>query len=151
MEEITKAIGHIYRSLESISNQEFKTMGLANNLYAYLVRIDENPGIIADDLARELRTDKTTVSRGIKKLVERGLVYTVYEENDKKRKHLYVTEQGQASYRVVNAEHIYSERQLLAGLSEEEIGTLKKLLAVVDKNSDEEWKKVKQGYIRPYR
>ncbi|MBS0949012.1 MarR family transcriptional regulator [Weissella minor] len=150
MEEIIRQIGHIYRSLEFISNTEFKSMGLGNNLYAYLVRIVEQPGIIAGQLAIEMRADKTTVSRSIKKLIAMQFIEVRYETDNKKEKHLFATEAGAVQYQHIIAEHQYSDRQLIAGLEPNEIATLKRLLHQLDVNSYDEWQSVRNGKERNY-
>lgn len=150
MEEIIRQIGHIYRSLEFISNTEFKSMGLGNNLYAYLVRIVEQPGIIAGQLAIEMRADKTTVSRSIKKLIAMQFIEVRYETDNKKEKHLFATEAGAVQYQHIIAEHQYSDRQLIAGLEPTEVATLKHLLNQLDVNSYAEWQAVRNGKERNY-
>lgn len=150
MEEIIRQIGHVYRSLEFISNTEFKSMGLGNNLYAYLVRIVEQPGIIAGQLAIEMRADKTTVSRSIKKLIAMQFIEVRYETDNKKEKHLFSTEAGAVQYQHIIAEHQYSDRQLIAGLELTEVTTLKHLLNQLDVNSYAEWQSVRNGKERNY-
>ena len=73
-EDILRQIGSISRALDSIANIEFKDLKLNRGQYLYLVRIFEHPGIISDQLAVLLNIDRTTTSRGVRKIEQAGLV-----------------------------------------------------------------------------
>ena len=94
-EDILRQIGTIARALDSIANIEFKDMQLSRGQYLYLVRILENPGIISDHLANMLNVDRTTTARSIKKLEQNGLITKKQDSNNKKVKHLFITQDGQ--------------------------------------------------------
>ena len=91
-EDILRQIGTIARALDSIANIEFKEMQLNRGQYLYLVRIKENPGIISDHLAGMLNVDRTTTARSIKKLEQNQLIRKKNDQQNKKIKHLFVTE-----------------------------------------------------------
>ena len=94
-EDILRQIGSISRALDSIANIEFKDLKLNRGQYLYLVRIFEHPGIISDQLAILLNIDRTTTSRGVRKIEQAGLVFKKDDEVNKKIKHLFVTEAGE--------------------------------------------------------
>ena len=48
MIDILREVGMIERALDSMSNIEFKQIGLARGQYLYVVRIYEHPGIISE-------------------------------------------------------------------------------------------------------
>ena len=93
-EDILRQIGTIARALDSIANIEFKEMQLNRGQYLYLVRIKENPGIISDHLAGMLNVDRTTTARSIKKLEQNQLIKKENDAENKKIKHLFVTDLG---------------------------------------------------------
>lgn len=150
MEDVLRQIGTIARSLDSIANIEFKEMNLNRGQYLYLVRINENPGIISDRLAEMLSVDRTTTARSIQKLVKNDLIYKKNDQDNKKIKHLFLTETGCELAEVIERENTFSNRMALDGLSNEEKVELARLLKIVEKNASKNWQFVKKGGKRNY-
>ncbi|MCM2532911.1 MarR family transcriptional regulator [Neobacillus pocheonensis] len=150
MKEILREIGIIARSLDSISNIEFKEFDLTKGQYLYLVRICENPGIIQEKLAEMIKVDRTTAARAIKKLEIQGFIEKKDDEVNKKINKLFPTDKGEKIYPFIKREGEYSNRVALSGFSEEEIGTIFNLLQRVRKNIEVDWDFVKKGNKRDY-
>ncbi|MFV0559590.1 MAG: MarR family winged helix-turn-helix transcriptional regulator [Enterococcus sp.] len=148
--EVLREIGTIARALDSLSNIEFKNMQLSRGQYLYLVRISENPGIIQEELSEMLKVDRATVSKAIQKLEKKEFVVRVNDENNKKIKRLYLTEQGQQLYPVIIRENIYSTKTALEGLDEKEVEQFLTTLVKVRKNISTDWDFVKKGNKRMY-
>lgn len=149
-EDILRQIGTIARALDSIANIEFKEMQLNRGQYLYLVRISENPGIISDHLAGMLNVDRTTTARSIKKLEQNQLIRKENDQQNKKIKHLFVTELGQKLAKQIEKENAYSNEVVLAGLSTQQRIELAALLQIVEKNASANWRLVKNGEKREY-
>ena len=62
---------------------------LDNNLFLILTRIVEHPAIHQSQLAELVQIDKTTLSRSLRKLEERGLIVKKTKAQNKKFKELY--------------------------------------------------------------
>ena len=150
MEDILRQIGTIARSLDSIANIEFKEINLNRGQYLYLVRIGENPGIISDRLAEMLSVDRTTTARSIQKLVKNNLVYKESDQDNKKIKHLFLTNEGKELSKVIERENSFSNQMALNGLTEREKSELARLLKIVEKNASNNWQFVKKGGKRKY-
>lgn len=150
MPTILREIGTIARALDSIANVEFKQHHLARGQYLYLVRIAEQPGIIAEQLSKLLKVDRATVSRAIKRLEECGLITRTADPANQKIKHLSVTPAGQREADFILRENAYSERVAQAGLTETEQAELARLLTRVAENVGADWEKVKAGEVRKY-
>ncbi|MDQ0174967.1 MarR family winged helix-turn-helix transcriptional regulator [Bacillus chungangensis] len=150
MKEILREIGMIARCLESISNIEFKELGLSKGQYLYLVRICENHGIIQDKLAEMIKVDRTTASRAIKKLEAQGLIKKRNDPDNKKIKRLYPTEKGAEIYPFLNREDEHSNKVALSGFSQEEIDLIYHLIRRMRKNVEIDWELVKKGKKREY-
>ncbi|TPR26314.1 MarR family transcriptional regulator [Apilactobacillus micheneri] len=148
--DILRNIGTIARALDSISNIEFKKYNLSKGQYLFLVRIYENPGIIAKRLADLVCVDKTTASRSINKLIKNGLVKRMDDNKNKKNKHLYVSEKGKKIYPIIKRENEYSNDVALNGLTENEINNLSVLLSKATENVVNNWDTVKNGSVRKY-
>lgn len=149
-EDILRQIGTIARALDSIANIEFKEMQLNRGQYLYLVRISENPGIISDHLAGMLNVDRTTTARSIKKLEQNQLIRKENDQQNKKIKHLFVTELGQKLAKQIEKENAYSNEVVLAGLSTQQRMELAALLQIVEKSASANWRLVKNGEKREY-
>lgn len=149
-EDILRKIGTIARAFDSIANIEFKEIQLTRGQYLYLVRIDENPGIISDHLAEILSIDRTTTARSVQKLTERGLIIKKSAPNNKKVKKLFLTEKGKELAKIIERENIYSNEILLAGLNNDEREELSYLLGKMAENANENWRFVKDGGRREY-
>lgn len=145
-----KKIGVIARSLDSISNIEFKEYSLSKGQYLYLVRIGENPGIILQDLCELICVNKTTGSRAVNNLVKASLVVKKTEKTNKKNQLLYLTTKGEELYKVVARENEYSNNVALKGFTEEEKTIFNRLLDKAKDNIYKDWQEVKNGGKRKY-
>ncbi|QUL57735.1 MarR family transcriptional regulator [Paenibacillus tritici] len=150
MKEILREVGMIARSLDSISNIEFKQYDLTRGQYLYLVRICEHPGMIQEKLAEMIKVDRTTAARAIKKLEINGFIEKNDDQHNKKIKRLIPTEKGQAVYPLIKRENDYSNSVALSGFSESEAETLVNLLQRVRSNVEKDWEYVKKGNKRDY-
>ncbi|HJF88149.1 MAG TPA: MarR family transcriptional regulator [Companilactobacillus farciminis] len=150
MVDILRSIGVIARSLDSISNIEFKQYDLTKGQYIYLARIYENPGIIQEKVAEMIKVDRTTAARAIKKLENNGFIVRKQAPDNKKEKKLYVTKKGEETYPILSREENYSNEIALSGLSNSQKEQVFELLEVVEKNISENWEYVKKGNKRVY-
>ncbi|KAF1298151.1 MarR family transcriptional regulator [Enterococcus sp. JM4C] len=150
MESILRDIGVIARALDSIANIEFKEFELTRGQYVYLVRIYENKGIIPEQLAEMIKVDRSTASRAIQRLVEKGFVTKVLDQENKKIIHLETTDKGAEKAAFILRENKYSKEAALQGLTKQEQKVLHELLIKVKKNVDEDWHFVKSGGKRTY-
>lgn len=149
-EDTLRKIGTISRALDSIANIEFKQMKLTRGQYLFLVRIYENPGMISDHIAEILSVDRTTASRSIQKLERQELVVKKSDSNNKKIRHLFVTEKGKKLAQIIEKENNFSNQMALSGLDQSERKQLNKLLSKVEQNVDQNWHFVKNGGKREY-
>lgn len=150
MVEILREIGMIARALDSISNIEFKAFDLTKGQYLYLVRICESPGIIQEKLAEQIKVDRATATRAIKKLELNGFIMKKDDKDNKKIKKLYPTAKGASVFPFIIRENVHSNDVALAGFSEEETEVLYGLLQRARKNIEVDWKYVKGGNKRIY-
>ena len=148
--DILRSIGVIARSLDSISNIEFKKYDLTKGQYIYLARIYEHPGIIQEKVAEMINVDRTTAARAIKKLESNDFIIRKQSDDNKKEKKLYVTEKGKQTYPILDREEHYSNEIALKGLSAAERKQIFSLLERVEDNISENWEYVKKGNKRIY-
>ncbi|EGU66701.1 MarR family winged helix-turn-helix transcriptional regulator [Streptococcus cristatus] len=87
--QLFRQMGFISRQAMMKMNQEASQYGLDNNLFLILTRIVEHPAIHQSQLAELVQIDKTTLSRSLRKLEERGLIIKKTKQENKKFKELY--------------------------------------------------------------
>ena len=150
MIDILREVGMIERALDSISNIEFKDINLSNLQFLYVVRIYEHPGIIAEQLANLIKLDRTTLARAVRRLEKQGYVYRESDPDNKKIKHLYVTEKGKQIYPFIIRENSHSNEVALQGFTPEEAQQVHDYLKRIRQNIDADWKFVKRGGKRKY-
>ncbi|MYL43877.1 MarR family winged helix-turn-helix transcriptional regulator [Virgibacillus salexigens] len=150
MKDILRDIGIIVRSLDSISNIEFKELDLTKGQFLYLVRICENPGIIQEKLAEMIKVDRTTAARAIKRLEIQGFIEKREDETNKKIKRLFPKEKGGNIYPFLKREGEHSNEVALSGFTSDEIDTFHALLQRVRNNVEVNWEFVKKGNKRDY-
>ncbi|WP_270529966.1 MarR family winged helix-turn-helix transcriptional regulator [Limosilactobacillus vaginalis] len=150
MIDILREVGMIERALDSISNIEFKDINLSNLQFLYVVRIYEHSGIIAEQLANLIKVDRTTLARAVRRLEKQGYVYRESDPDNKKIKHLYVTEKGKQIYPFIIRENSHSNEVALQGFTPEEAQQVHDYLKRIRQNIDADWKFVKRGGKRKY-
>ncbi|MCR5051687.1 MAG: MarR family transcriptional regulator [Streptococcus sp.] len=129
MFDIIRTIGAVTRTIQIDSNNHFKELGLNNNLFIYIIRVCEKPGMFLGELADNVQIDRTTAFRTIKKLATLGYFELKKDAVNQKIKRVYPTEKATDIYPQL---HEYEQKQsdfLLSNLSTEEIAQLKQLMA----------------------
>lgn len=129
MFDIIRTIGAVTRTIQIDSNNHFKELGLNNNLFIYIIRVCEKPGMFLGELADNVQIDRTTAFRTIKKLATLGYFELKKDAVNQKIKRIYPTEKAMDIYPQL---HEYEQKQsdfLLSNLSTEEIAQLKQLMA----------------------
>ncbi|NLS37891.1 MarR family transcriptional regulator [Fructobacillus tropaeoli] len=126
--EVFRQMGSVSRRATKEMNQAASQYQLENNLFLYLIRIVEHEGLTQSDLAELIQVDKTTLSRSLKKLDDRGYIDKVTDAQNKNYKQLYPTQKARDRYEVLAK----LERQYIKGrlstLSATELTDLNKIL-----------------------
>jgi DNA-binding MarR family transcriptional regulator len=150
MDDALRALGVVARALDSIANIEFRNLELTRGQYLYIVRIQEQAGIIQEQLVDLLKIDRATVARSVQKLVRQGLVTKKTSAANHKAQQLYLTPAGEEAADFIQRENKYSLGRALSGMSAEEQATLTRLLNQMEVNIDADWHDVKAGKTRQY-
>lgn len=87
-----------------------------------------HPGATAQDLVDHAGRDKAQVARLVKGLVERGLLATATDPQDRRRQTLQLTPAGKRFERRMAAERQRIERAVMAGVSAEDAEVLRRCL-----------------------
>lgn len=130
--KLFRLMGSISRQATTDINQKVTHYGLDNNLFLYLMRIVENEGISQVDLVNKARVDKTTLSRALKKLENKGFIIKATNPANKKFNQLFPTDEAKDIYRkLYSLEQDYIAKALEKLDASEKIA-LSKLLTKID-------------------
>ncbi|MEP5766617.1 MAG: MarR family winged helix-turn-helix transcriptional regulator [Halieaceae bacterium] len=116
---VSNAIADGYRGRFDLSIPDWRVM-------AVLARF---PGSSAQDLVEWTQMDKVAVSRGVSRLLQRGLLLKNTADADRRRSELRLSAEGEAIYgKIIPLARAY-ESQLLAAISSEHRDLLAEILA----------------------
>lgn len=72
--------------------------GLTFSEYSMLIRLYEHEGAKQDELAAMLYLDKAVVTRTVNMLVDKGFIYREADMQDRRIRHIYLTEFGRQQH-----------------------------------------------------
>lgn len=128
MFSIIRRIGTITRTIQMTSNQRFKPLKLNNNLFLYLIRICEKPGMFLGEVADSVQIDRTTSFRTLKKLEKMGYLFLKNDDINHKIKRVFPTQKAWDIYPDLHQYEKEESEKLLSNLNQAEQETLIKLL-----------------------
>lgn len=126
--EIISKLSNLIGETEESAKEQFKLTHLTSTQMHYLEAINllGNPNIT--ELAVHLKLTKPTVTVAADKLIERDYIRKVQSDEDRRSAHLHLTEKG----KLINQMHDFAHKRIAESisrkLSNEEMGTLLKLL-----------------------
>ena len=86
------------------------------------------PGLSAVEVAERTMMDKVAVSRAVTKLIKKGRIDRQFADADKRRSILNLSEEGRKLHDEIADLALAFERDLLEGLSEDELGQLNDIM-----------------------
>ncbi len=93
---IGKYISMLYRMNNSFFSRRLYEYGLRGGQQVFLLHISRHPGCSFQELAHAGHFDKATATRAVRKLEEEGYVRLLMDEEDKRVRHIYLTEEAQS-------------------------------------------------------
>ena len=135
MQEMTGfLLGHMCKLMRSRIHALFEEIGLHRGQHFVLHVLWKNEGITHSELATRSSVQPATITNAIKRMEKAGLVERRRDTEDERVSRVYLTDAGRDIRSKVEETFRDFEAQALAGLSEEEIATLRELLLKVQKN-----------------
>lgn len=125
---IIRTIGSVTRAIQTKSNRQFKAIGLDNNLFIYVIRVCERPGLFLGELADLLSIDRTTSFRAVKKLAQLGYLELKNDPDNQKIKRVYPAPLALELYPQLNAYEREQLEQLISDLTPVEKIQLEQLM-----------------------
>ncbi|OBZ14755.1 MarR family transcriptional regulator [Bacillus sp. FJAT-27264] len=99
-----------------------------------LVILWETEGITQKELAERLQKDQTNIARMLFKLEKKGFVHRVTHEQDRRALRVYLTDKGREVEDEIIEPSLEAYRKTVEGLTEEEVETFRRVLAVMHNN-----------------
>ncbi|MGC5332138.1 MarR family winged helix-turn-helix transcriptional regulator [Micromonospora sp. DT62] len=124
--DVVRRITHVAAALRHHQDREIAELGLTPATARALHELDPDLPLPARDLAEGLGCDRSNVTALVDKLERAGLVERHADPADRRQKTLVVTGSGRQVRARVH--QVMSDSRLLAGLTDEELATLRELV-----------------------
>ena len=114
---VSTTIAHVYDKRFGLSIPEWRVIAV----------LGRYPGLSAVEVAERTLMDKVAVSRAVTKLIKNGRIDRQFADADRRRSILNLSEEGRRVHNEVAPLALKFERELLAGLDEDErnkLGTI---------------------------
>ncbi len=138
-----KTIGFMIRQINNIYEKEFnrmlKNIGITSSqceVLDYLFQTSEEE-ITQRDIERQLCLKNPTVTGLLKRLEEKGFIFSVPSPSDKRCKNIYLTEKAYDIQRKMEASRKKSDKMLILGMSKREVEAFERTLEKVLYNISE--------------
>jgi len=136
--ELEKYIGvNVQRAALKLNNYYQKVVNpfdITVDQWEILIVLWEKEGITQKELAERLHKDQTNVARMLFKLEKKGYIYRVIHETDRRSLRVYLTPRGREIKDEIMAPSLDAYRNTIKGLTEEEVETFQRILAVMYNN-----------------
>ncbi len=100
----------------------------------YVEYLYEHPGASPQEMAGCIRVDKATLTKIIKKLTAVGYIRVIGDEEDRRVKHLYLTEKALPAAEKIKNIHADFYETISAGISREELTAAARTLQQMTEN-----------------
>lgn len=126
--ELGRALTFLFRNRKKFMGEKLREYDFTGAMYMILLHVHRHPGASQDSIANHMYLEKCTVARRTKKLEELGCLYRETDPSDRRQNKLYLTEKGEELAPVIRSYLAQWGEGVAAGLTEEEKGTLLRLL-----------------------
>lgn len=113
----------------------------------YVEYLYDHPGASPQEMVEYIRVDKATLTKIIKKLTEVDYIQVIGDENDRRVKHLYLTEKAIPAAKQIKKIHADFYSALSAGISPTELAAAEETLQkMVDNVNQRVWHRMEDPH-----
>jgi DNA-binding MarR family transcriptional regulator len=116
------------RRVTQIYDQMLEPAGVTLTQFSLLAHLYAGQGLSIGELAEALVTDPTTLTRNLKPLIERGFVYAIADEADRRRRVIALTVAGRSLLPIAHPLWRKAQAHVARLLGESETARLNKAL-----------------------
>ncbi|MDD3621054.1 MAG: MarR family transcriptional regulator [Methanofollis sp.] len=125
----------IHRTHHMIINERMRAFGLSSGQLFTLIYLAHEQGVAQETLARRFHVDKGTVARSVRRLEDTGHITRTTDPDDRRAVRIFLTEKGEKIIpEIVKIDQEW-EKEVCAGLTDEEQRAVFTLLKTIAKNS----------------
>ena len=132
---IMKYINRIYRTSILDRHAALEKEGVSGYQVSYLLAVGRNDGMPQDALANTMYVNKSTVTRQLGQLEEKGFIRREPAPGDKRRLNLWLTDKGREAIVTIHESINSWTEELLGDFSEEEKDLFVRLLQTTARKS----------------
>jgi DNA-binding MarR family transcriptional regulator len=132
---VRKYISMLYRHGQSYMSKRLGYLNIGSGQYIFLTTLFKKAGISQEELSNELKIDKATTAKAIKKLEDEGYVVREIDSKDKRAYKLSLSPKGLEAIPLIQDAANDWEKIITSGLSEKEYQWAEEILSVMAKNS----------------
>lgn len=120
MHDYTRICAHVHKQSMAYYSMRLREYGINAGQFPPLVCACENPGLTQEQIAEKTRTDKSTVAKMIKQLVEGGWIRRRPHPDDKRSNLIFPTDKALTLYPTIAEEKRKWHEALTADLTDAE-------------------------------
>lgn len=126
----------VSRMRRTLCDQHMRPLGITRAQWWVLASLSrsEETGMSSSDLAKYLDVGKVTVGGIVERLEEAGYVYRRQDKNDRRAKHIYVTQAGHKTIEAMREVLGPLNEAICAGLTPEEVMQTERILSKIRHN-----------------
>ena len=94
--DVAQSFGIVRRRIQALVVEACSDVNLTYSEFAFLMKLYTNEGCSQDGMADSLYLDKAVVTRVIKSLEEKNLLYREQDPGDRRLKRVFLTDEGKA-------------------------------------------------------
>lgn len=137
MHPFMRQISITYRCAMRFRENELADTGLAGCQTPYLTALFRHPGVSQEELARELNVNKSSVTRQLSVLEDKGYIRREPSKADKRILLVYLSEQGEGLINRIFACYGNWSQYLTQDFTEEEQETLSRLMSRIARRAED--------------
>lgn len=132
---LSNRIDSLARLRRRFLNKRLSSTDLKGHQFLMLLTIMHDPGISQEEISKRIDIDKTRIARSSILLEEKGYIERRRDTEDRRKYHLYLTEQGNELIPTIRGIIYDWGISITEGLSDEEISLLMPMIEVLYNNA----------------
>ena len=136
---------YLYKDFIAYVNEELKAYQINRGQIPFILYIGKHESCTPSEVTKNLKMDWGHSQRSINKLVEQNLIVKIYEKENGRRYHLYLTERGKEFFQLCHDLFHNWDLECLSSMSENDqqklVSCLKKLTNSIEGSKRECMKK----------